>query len=228
MVRCGATISVQMVRDPCEMVRDWCQMLRDRYEILRQWHEMVRDSTRCCKISTSLRDGVRSVRGGAALRSVRDGAFLLSPSSLPILLPAPSFSSSQLLPPSPPLLLLHTVSIPAACWGSRICTCTPRHSTQQHTHKQHARHTCHTRNTYLPKLLSRGSPGGSPCFGGAFVCCAAGAQGPGPRLPPSNDALEASILFSRCTVDVRGCFNNFLLAVWLRHGIVWMPTTHCV
>ena len=26
-------------------------------------------------------------------------------------------------------------------------------------------------------------------------CCAAGAQGPGPRLPPSNDALEASILF---------------------------------
>ena len=95
LVRCGATISVQMVRDPCEMVRDWCQMLRDRYEILRQWHEMVRDSTRCCKISTSLRDGVRSVRGGAALRSVRDGAF-------------------------------------------------------------------HTRNTYLPKLLSRGSPGGPP------------------------------------------------------------------
>ena len=228
MVRCGATISVQMVRDPCEMVRDWCQMLRDRYEILRQWHEMVRDSTRCCKISASLRDGVRSVRGGAALRSVRDGAFLLSPSSLPILLPAPSFSSSQLLPPSPPLLLLHTVSIPAACWGSRICTCTPRHSTQQHTHKQHARHTCHTRNTYLPKLLSRGSPGGPPhvLIGGAFVCCAAGAQGP--RLPPSNDALEASILLSRCTVDVRGCFNNFLLAVWLRHGIVWMPTTHCV
>ena len=162
LVRCGATISVQMVRDPCEMVRDWCQMLRDRYEILRQWHEMVRDSTRCCKISTSLRDGVRSVRGGAALRSVRDGAFLLSPSLLPILLPAPSFSSSQLLPPSPPLLLLHTVSIPAACWGSRICTCTPRHSTQQHTHKQHARHTCHTRSTYLPKLLSRGSPGGPP------------------------------------------------------------------
>ena len=230
MVRCGATISVQMVRDPCEMVRDWCQMLRDRYEILRQWHEMVRDSTRCCKISTSLRDGVRSVRGGAALRSVRDGAFLLSPSSLPILLPAPSFSSSQLLPPSPPLLLLHTVSIPAACWG--LTTHLHMHTKTQHatTHTQTTRtaHMSHTQ--HLPsEAFVQGFPrGASPCFGGAFVCCAAGAQGPGPRLPPSNDALEASILFSRCTVDVRGCFNNFLLAVWLRHGIVWMPTTHCV
>ena len=125
-------------------------MLQDQHESTR-WCEV---STRWCCTEIGTRWCLSSLS--------RDGAFLLSPSSLPILLPAPSFSSSQLLPPSPPLLLLHTVSIPAACWGSRICTCTPRHSTQQHTHKQHARHTCHTRNTYLPKLLSRGSPGGPP------------------------------------------------------------------
>ena len=166
LVRCGATISVQMVRDPCEMVRDWCQMLRDRYEILRQWHEMVRDSTRCCKISTSLRDGVRSVRGGAALRSVRDGAFLLSPSSLPILLPAPSFSSSQLLPPSPPLLLLHTVSIPAAfdVGGHAFAHAhqdTARNNTHtNNTHGTHVTHATPTFRSFCPGV----PPGGLPMF----------------------------------------------------------------
>ena len=102
---------------------------------------------------------------------------------------------------------------------------TARNNTHtNNTHGTHVTHATPTFRSFCPGV----PPGGLPCFGGAFVCCAAGAQGPGPRLPPSNDALEASILFSRCTVDVRGCFNNFLLAVWLRHGIVWMPTTHCV
>ena len=144
MVRCGATISVQMVRDPCEMVRDWCQMLRDRYEILRQWHEMVRDSTRCCKISTSLRDGVRSVRGGAALRSVRDGAFLLSPSSLPILLRCRSFF---LLP----LSLRRSYFL----LRRRSYSCTRLASLQHvgghafaHAHQDTARNNTHTNNTH--------------------------------------------------------------------------------
>ena len=58
------------------------------------------------------------------------------------------------------------------------------------------------------------------------------------QLPPLNNALESRIL--ECshphvytfTVDVGNIKikgGNFLLAVLVaRHGIVWIPTTHCV